>query len=33
MSGKYFGVMVDTIPTPIKSMAMMQTAISQCSRR
>ena len=31
--GDYFGITVDTMPTPIKSIARMQTAISQCSRR
>ena len=30
MSGRYFGVTVETMPTPMKSMAMMQAAISQC---
>ena len=32
-SVRYFGMMVDTMPTPMKSMARMQTAMSQCSRR
>jgi hypothetical protein len=33
INGRYFGVTVDTMPTPMNSIAMMQTAISQCSRR
>ena len=32
-SVRYFGSMVDTMPTPMNSMARMQTAISQCSPR
>ena len=32
-SVKYFGMTVDTMPTPMNSMARMQTAISQCSMR
>jgi hypothetical protein len=33
ISGKYFGATVETMPTPMKSIAMMQAAINQCSRR
>ena len=30
---RYFGVMVETMPTPMNSIARMQTAMSQCSTR
>ncbi len=32
-SDTYFGAMVETMPMPMNSIAMMQIAISQCSRR
>ena len=32
-SDRYFGMMVDTMPTPMNSMARMHTAMTQCSRR
>ena len=31
--GTYLGMMVDTIPTPMKNIASMQAAMSQCSKR